>query len=121
MFLILAMKVYLKKKKNTIKSQKYSNKNKEKIIENKKGLLAERFTLIGNKIKKPIFNGKGRYSIPILIVKNNSNSDYYIKNFFNINNLEKDKYYYADYSLLKLCEDNLWSELYDNFHKKNDD
>ena len=113
--------LFEKIKKNTIKSQKYSNKNKEKIIENKKGLLAERFTLIGNKIKKPIFNGKGRYSIPILIVKNNSNSDYYIKNFFNINNLEKDKYYYADYSLLKLCEDNLWNELYDNFHKKNDD
>ena len=83
-------------------------------------MLAERFTLIGNKIKRPIFNGKGRYSISILIVKNDSNSDYYIKNFFNINNLEKDKFYYADYSLLKLCEDNLWNEFYNNFLKKND-
>ena len=53
--------------KNTIKSQKYRNKNIN-IIENRFGLLCERFRVFKNIIKVNNFGGKGRYRIPIKII-----------------------------------------------------
>ena len=47
--------LYERVKNNTVKSQKYANWSKNNIIENKKGLLAEKFRLLGDKIKKSTF------------------------------------------------------------------
>lgn len=76
--------------------------------------MAEKFRLIGDKLKKSTFGGKGRYSIPILVIKSTSNSEYYIKSYFKYNSLKKNNYYYADYNLLKLCEEYLWNDIYNN-------
>ena len=47
---------------NIIKSQLYKAKNNA-YIENKWGFLCEHFHIMGNKIRKPTFGGKGRNSI----------------------------------------------------------
>ena len=80
--------------------------------------MAEKFRLIGDKIKKSTFGGKGRYSIPILIINRTSDSEYYIKRYFNYKSLKKNNYYYTDYNLLKLCEENLWNDICNNFKIK---
>ena len=98
-------------KKNIIKSQIYIQKNRISSIKDKKGLLAERFNLIGNKIKLPLFGGKGRYIIPVNIIKNISNCEYLITLGISYGKLDKNKNYYCDYHLLKLSDNNTYNEL----------
>ena len=83
--------------------------------------MAEKFWLIGDKIKKTTFGGKARYSISILVIKNISNSEYYFKSFCNYKSLKNNQYYYAEYNLLKLCENNLWNYINNNFNMKDND
>jgi hypothetical protein len=63
-------------------------------------------SLIRNTIKKATFVGKGRYYIPVIIIKFVSGSDYYIKNLFDYKNLKKDKNYNVDYYLLNYVMNN---------------
>jgi hypothetical protein len=110
-------KVFKKVKMNTIKSQLYKVKY-NMYIENKYGLLCEHFHIAGNKIKKPNFGAKGRYSIPVKIIKGISNSEYEIQLTFNYKDLKKNLSYYVEYILLKLCTENCWNELIINFKKE---
>ena len=53
--------------------------------------MAEKFSLIGNIIKKATFGGKGNYCIPVIIIKSVSGSEYFIQNLFVYKNLKKDE------------------------------
>jgi hypothetical protein len=94
-------------------SQKYNKNKYNPIIENKLGLICERFKLEGSNIKRPTFGGKGRYIISVRIIKSYSNNYYLIQCPKNYKNLEINKNYYAEYHLLKVCEENTWKELLD--------
>ena len=102
----------------TKNSQKYKKKNVFRIIENQKGLMCENFKINGNTIKKTVFGGKGRYIIPITIEKGNSSNDYTEKISVKHKLLKKDKIYYVNYTLLKLCDDKTWNELIINWNSK---
>ena len=65
-------------KKNIINSQKYNKKNGNLNIENKLTLLCENFKKIGKKLIASTFGGKGRYIIPVFIIRNYSNNEYEI-------------------------------------------
>ena len=101
--------VYKKVKENTIKSQ-IKRKNNI-IIENDYGLLAEYFNISGNKIKKANFGSKGKYIIPIMILKGGSGNEYQITILFDYKKLKKNNIYFAEYSLLKLCDKKTWDDL----------
>ena len=62
-------------------------------------------------MKNPTFGGKGRYHIPIRIIKCHNNNYYVIQFPFKYNNLEPNVGYYAEYNLLKLCDDKTLNEL----------
>jgi hypothetical protein len=80
------------------------------VIENRVGLLAEKYCLIGKNEKLPTFGGKGRYIIPIKILKGNS-SNYTICLEKNYKNLKFGTKYYVDYRLVKLCDTKTYNEL----------
>ena len=77
----------------------------------------QKFKLLGNKLNKPTFGGKGRYIIPVTIIKNFSNYEYQISILFNYQKLKKDNIYYEDYSLLKFCNNQTWKELLNQYIK----
>ena len=93
----------------------YKKFNSSKILENKFGLLCENFQLLVNTIKKNVFGNKGRYKIPIFIIKSCSSSEYEIKLSFDYKNLKKNKIYYSDFILLKLCDEKTYMELLNNY------
>ena len=64
---------------------------------------------------KNVFGYKGRYKIPINIIKGSSSSQYEIKLSFDYKNLKKDKIYYSDFTLLKLCDEKTYMELIKNY------
>ena len=52
-------------------------------------MLCEIFHIMGNKIRKPSFGCKGRYLIPVKIIKGISNSEYEIQIIFDYYDLKK--------------------------------
>ena len=107
--------IYDKVHKNTLKSQMYKKFDSSRIIENKFGLLCENFQLLSNNIKKNVFGNKGKYKIPIFIIKSSSPSEYEIKLSFDYKNLKKDKSYHSDFTLLKLYDEKTYMELIKNY------
>ena len=101
--------VFKKVKVNAIKSQ-IKRKNNI-IIENEYCLLAEYFKIAGDKIKKANFGSKGKYRIPIMILKGISGNEYQIKILFDYKNLKKNNIYLAEYCLLKICGKKTWDDL----------
>ena len=65
--------------------------------------------LESNKINSPTFGEKGRYLIPVKIIKSSSIHEYQVKIPIKYNNLEENSIYYKDYRLIKLCESNTWN------------
>ena len=78
------------------------NKNTIKKMKN-------RYKLEGNKINLPTFGGKGRYLIPVKIIKSLSSHEYQVNIPIKYNNLEENSIYYVDFRLIKLCESNTWN------------
>ena len=60
--------------KKALLNQKYRMNIKNPIIKNRCILLWEKFKLYGNKIKRNTFGRKGRYIIPVNIIKSSSNN-----------------------------------------------
>lgn len=109
--------LFIKIKQNTIKSQIYIKNKCNPIINNRLGLICEKFKISGKNMKKPTFGGKGRYRIPIRIIKCHNNNYYVIQFPFKYKNLEPNVDYYAEYNLLKLCDDKTWNELLEIYNK----
>jgi len=63
--------------------------------------LAEKFRLIDDKIKKLLLVEKVD-RVFLFLIENIS---------INYKSLKKNQYYYEEYNLLKLCEDNLWNDI----------
>ena len=95
-------KIYDIIKSKTIKSQNNKKMNSNINLENLLAILCENFKLFGDKIKAPSFGGKGRYLVPIKIIKSISANEYKNILTFNYKKLLKDKYYFADYKLINL-------------------
>ena len=57
----------------------------------------------------PTFGGKGRYLIPVKIIKSLSSHEYQVNIPIKYNNLEENSIYYVDFRLIKLCESNTWN------------
>lgn len=104
------IELFKKVKIKIINSQKYANKNKNNIIENRYDLLAEKFSIDSNKLKLSNFGGKGRYLIPIYIIKSVSSVDYLIQLPIKYKNLDNKKDFNADYRLIKICDEKTWSK-----------
>ena len=104
-------KIYDIVKSKTIKSQKNQKINNNINLENQFAILSENFKLYGDKIKTLSFGGKGRYLIPIKIIKAISSNEYKIILNFNHRNLSKGKNYFVDFKLIKLCTKEMWNEL----------
>lgn len=102
-------------RKYTVISKKYSKNIKNPIVEKRYGLLCEKFKIYGTKIKRNNFGGKGRYIIPITIIKSSSNKEYIINIEVKHQLLEKNKDYYTDYFSLKLCDEKIWKEIVFNW------
>ena len=81
------------------------------IIEYRFALLSERFRLFNNIIKVNTFGGKGRYRIPVKIIKSVSNREYQIEIGVSYNGLKENNIYLADFTLLKLCDKKTWVDL----------
>ncbi len=94
-------------KKNNVKSQKYKIKP-EIQLNNRKALLCENFELSGTKLKGLKFRSKGRYLIPITIIKNSSSKEYIISLPLDYKKLKQNKKYHVDYNLVKLCNEKTW-------------
>lgn len=101
----------------TKKSQKYKKNTIYKIIEDEYGLLCEHFKLSGNKIKRNSLAKKGRYSIPIIIKGCGSSNEYKVYISIEHEILIKNKVYFAEYTLLKLCDKNTWSYMIKTYLK----
>ena len=95
----------------TLLSQKYHKNMNNPIVEKRSALLCEKFKLYGNKLKMNTFGRKGRYIIPVTIIKSSSTNEYIINIAVKHNLLEKNKSYFAEYCLLKLCDEKIWNEL----------
>ena len=109
-----------KVKEKTKNSQKYKKSNNNSNIENRHGLICENFKLVGKTLKRAVFGSKGRYIIPIMIIKSKGSNEYIINISVNHKYLKKNKDYYAEYCLLKLCDKKTWDELiinWNNAHK----
>ena len=52
-----------------------------------------------------------RYLIPVIIIKSNCSNEYIINISIKHNLLEKNKDYYTEFFLLKLCDEKIWKEL----------
>lgn len=65
-------------RKKTLLSQKYSKNMNYPIVEKRSALLCENFKLYGNKLKMNTFGRKGRYIIPVTIIKSSSTNEYII-------------------------------------------
>ena len=104
--------IFKKVKLNTNRSQIYKKNDKNIKFENIFGLIRERFKIKGKQLQKPTFDGKGRYIIPIKIIK--TSKDYLISFSFNYLNLKTFCDYFAEYELLKYYEENARYGLYYN-------
>ncbi len=89
--------------------KKYKNKNKLSI-QNRYGILYEKFSILNNTLKRNTFRGKGKYRIPVKIIKSNSNNDYQIKLSIKYRGLDTNKIYFADYHLLKIYDEKIWTD-----------
>ena len=56
-----------------------------------------------------MFGGKGKYRIPIKIIKSNTNNECQIIVSINYKGLDTNKIYFADYQLLKICDKKTWN------------
>ena len=88
---------------NTLKSQNKVYKNFNIIQKGERALLNETYSKAGNVLKNK-FNKKGKYIIPIIIEEALVGTRYSFKVPMNINDLEIDTFYKADYRLIKRCE-----------------
>ena len=95
----------------TLLSQKYRKNMNNPIVEKRSVLLCEKFKLYGNKLKMNTFGRKGRYIIPVTIIKSSSTNEYIINIAVKHKLLEKNKSYFTEYYLLKLCDEKIWKEL----------
>ena len=91
--------ILVKIKERTIKSPKYTNKNVLLLPDNSLGLLYENFRIANYKLLIPNFGGKGRYILPINIIKNISSNEYLIKISIAYKFLKTNIEYFADYPL----------------------
>ena len=101
---------------NTLKSQNKVYKNFNIIQKGERVLLNETYSKAGNVLKNK-FNKKGKYIIPIIIEEALVGIRYSFKVPVNINDLEIDNIYKADYRLIKRCHLDIWEYMLNNIKK----